>query len=102
MPESKAIGFSPSVIIALEDQCRTQARLSVESRTSFYEIRNQKYKTEEPISLYFTIRRYPKSDESFDIKKSFKEQCMIGEELMAEKIIPNFVKPLASAISQRR
>lgn len=102
MPGAKAIGFSPSAIIAISPDCRTQARIALESRTSIYEVRNQKYKSDEPISLYFTIRRYPKPNERFDAVKSFAEQCVMAEELMAEKIVPNFVQPLVSAIAQRR
>jgi len=102
MPGARGIGFSPTVIVALGEDCRTQARVSIESRTSVYEVRNSKYKSEEPISLYFTVRRYPETSAKFDAVKSFAQQCDIAEELMAEKIIPNFVGPLTNAIAQRR
>ena len=102
LPQAQPIGFSPTAVIALEKDCRTQARISVQSRTSVYEVRNQKYKSNEPISLYFTIRRYPRPNEKFNAAGSFKQQCEIAHELMAEKVIPNFVGPLTSAIAQRR
>ena len=102
LPGARPIGFSPTVIIALDETCRTQARIAVQSRTSIYEIKNAKYKPDEPISLYFTIRRYPKPNEKFNATDSFKQQCEIAQELMAEKIVPNFVGPLTSAIAQRR
>lgn len=102
IPGARPIGFSPTAIIALTEDCRTQARIAVESRTSVYEIRNGKYKSQDPISLYFTIRRYPTPNEEFDAVRSFKEQCEIAEELMVEKVVPNFVKPLTDAIAQRR
>jgi len=99
---SKPIGFSPSFTIALSEDCRLQARVAVESRTSVYDVRRNKYKESDPIILYFTIRRYPRQDEKFDAIASFGEQCAVAEGLMAEKIIPDFVKPLTSAIAQRR
>jgi len=102
LPETRAIGFSPAVTIALTKDCRTQARISIESRTTVYAVRNEKYKADEPISLYFTIRRYPKPDEPFELVESFDAQCALAEELMAEKIIPNFVNPLTSVITQKR
>lgn len=102
LPAARPVGFSPSVVIALDGDCRTQARIAVESRTSVYEVRNNKYKDDEPISLYFTVRRYPKPYEKFDAIKSFNQQCAIAQELMDEKIIPNFVGPLTNAIAQRR
>lgn len=102
IPSSRPIGFSPTAIVSLSEDCRTQARLTVEPRTSVYEVRNEKYKGDDPISLYFTIRQYPRPNEKFDALNSFKHQCRVAENLMAEKIIPNFAQPLASAISQRR
>jgi hypothetical protein len=102
LPGAKPIGFSPTAVIALSPDCRTQARIAVESRTSVYEVRNNKYKEDDPISLYFTIRRYPKPNSKFDAKQSFAEQCMIAEDLMVERIIPDFVTPLINAIAQRR
>ena len=99
---SKAIGFSPTAVIALSEDSRTQARIAVESRTSFQDFRSPKFKSDEPISLYFTVRRYPVRRDNFDAKKSFVQQCKIAEDLMAEKIIPNFAQPLTSAIAQRR
>jgi hypothetical protein len=102
LPNSKAIGFSPNVITALSEDCRLQARIGVESRTSAYEVRNAKFRSDEPISLYLTVRQYPRTEEKFDILASFANQCRIAEELMAAKIVPNFVRPLANAISHRR
>lgn len=102
LPDSKIIGFSPTMVTALDEDCRMQARISIESRTSAYEVRSGRYKTDEPVSLYFTIRRYPRPDEKFDALKSFERQCVLAEQLMVEKILTNFVRPLANAIAQRR
>jgi hypothetical protein len=102
LPGTRPIGFSPTVVIALSRDCRTQARIAVEARTSVYEVRSGKYKEDDPISLYFTIRRYPKPNHKFDAKESFVQQCVIAEALMAEKIIADFVTPLTNAIAQRR
>ena len=74
----------------------------MESRTSFSDFRSAKYKSDDPISLYFTVRRYPVRRDNFDAKKSFIQQCKIAEDLMAEKIIPNFAQPITNAIAQRR
>ncbi|KKK88765.1 hypothetical protein LCGC14_2739840, partial [marine sediment metagenome] len=102
LPQARPIGFSPAMVVALSDDCRTQGRISVESKTSVYEPGKQKHKSDEAISLSFTIRQYPSSTEKFDALKSFENQCLLAEELMAEKIIPNFVRPLMNVISQKR
>ncbi len=102
LPSARPIGFSPTVVAALSDDCRTQARISVESKTSVIESGKQKYKSDEAISLFFTIRQYPSSTEKFDALKSFEHQCQLAEKLMAEKIVPNFVQPLTETIAQKR
>ena len=102
LPHSKPIGFSPAISIALSDDCRTQGRISIESKTSTYEIRRGQYHPDEAISLCFTIRQYPKPDEKFNASGSFDKQCALAVELMDEKIVPGFVQPLVSSIAQRR
>ncbi|MHC4460344.1 MAG: hypothetical protein ACYS6W_17960 [Planctomycetota bacterium] len=102
LPSARPIGFSPAVVVALSDDCRTQARISVESKTSVIESGKQKYKSDEAISLFFTIRQYPSSTEKFDSLKSFEYQCQLAEQLMAEKIVPTFVQPLTETIAQKR
>ncbi len=102
MPSASPVSFSPAVVVALSEDCRTQARVSVESKTGIIENGKQKSKSDEAISLFFTIRQYPSSTEKFDAMTSFEHQCRLAEELMAEKIIPNFVQPLTSVIAQKR
>lgn len=102
IPGAKSVNCCPSVIIALSDDYRLQARLGVESRSSNFDVRGEKFKTDEPISLYFTVRRYPQPGPDFNTVAAYREQCRIAENLIFEKVIPNFVQPLNSAIAQRR
>ena len=102
LPKSRPIGCCPSFVVSLSEDCRLQARVAVESRTTAFDVRNEKYKSEEPISLYFTVRRYPQPTPGFDAAKAFLEQCRIAEQLMFDKIVPSFVQPINNAIAQRR
>ena len=102
LPGAKPIGFSPAVVIALSDDCYTQARISIESKTSVYEPHKNDQKSGDAISLSFTIRQYPPPMGGFDPLKSFERQCQLLEEMMAEKIVPNFVQPLTETIAQKR
>lgn len=101
-PCVRTIGFSPSVVVALTDDGNTQGRISVEPKTTVYGAGKQGSDPEEAISLSFTVRQYPSGTEKFDALKSFEYQCQLAEELMAEKIVPNFVQPLNETIAQRR
>jgi hypothetical protein len=102
LPAARPVSFSPAVVVALSDDQRTQARISVESKTSVYQSGKQRQSSSEAISLSFTIRQYPPSTEKFDALKSFENQRRLAQALMAEKIVPNFVHPLAETIAQKR
>ena len=102
LPQAHPINFSPAIVVALSEDFRTQARCSVESKTSIYEPDKQKQPSDEAITLSFTIRQYPQTGRKFDSLKSFEHQCRLAEELMAEKIVPNFVQPLTNVIAQKR
>jgi len=107
LPQARPIGFSPIVVVALSEDCRTQARISVESKTTpdligGYGPGKKRQSLDEAVSLFFTIRQYPSSAGKFDTLKSFENQCRLAEELMARKIVPNFVQPLTDVIAQKR
>jgi hypothetical protein len=128
LPSTKPIAFSPSMVVALSEDEFTQARISIESKTTTsligaYEDRFKKLSSDEAISLFFTVRQYPPrlliplprlapedagagEDKSggvrFDMLKSFEYQCRLAEQLMTEKIVPNFVMPLTETIAQKR
>jgi hypothetical protein len=102
LPAARPVAFSPTVVVAISDDCLTQGRISVESKTSVYGPRGKRDVVDEAISLSFTVRQYPSITERFDALKSFENQCRLAEELMAEKIIPNFVQPLTNVIAQKR
>mgnify|MGYP001160510984 CR=1 FL=1 len=102
LPDARPIDFSPAVVVALSEDHHTQARINVESKTGRYGPLEKKHSAEEAITLSFTIRQYPSGTGKFDALKSFENQCRLAEKLMAEKIIPNFVQPLANVIAQKR
>lgn len=101
MPNSKVTDFSPMMTVSLSEDGLTQARIKVESKTSAFETEKPKDKTEEAISLYFTVRQYPASDKQFDSIASFDRQFEILDDLMTRKIIGSFVKPLVDVIALR-
>jgi hypothetical protein len=102
LPAAKPVSFSPSVVVSVSDDRLTQCRINIESKTSIDEQRGKKQAADEAISLFFTIRKYPSGTEKFDALKSFEYQHRLAEELMAEKIVPNFVQPLINVIAQKR
>lgn len=102
LPGAKTIGCNPSMILSLSDDFRTQARIAVESRSTMHDLRGEKIKQDEPISLYFTIRRHPSPTDAANIIEAYRQQCKLAEQLIFDRVLPYFVQPLLSAIAQRR
>ncbi|MCE5340750.1 MAG: hypothetical protein LLF92_06435 [Planctomycetaceae bacterium] len=102
VPGPGPINLSPSIIIALNEDCSTRARLAIESRTEESEIRGGKFDSDKPISLFLTIRQYPQAGQEFEMDKMFDKICGIAVEYMDEKVVPNIVMPLTNAIAHRR
>ena len=56
-PERKLVAYEPIIQFAVDDDCRTQCRLSIETRTSAYHVRTGEF-PEEQLSVYLTLRHY--------------------------------------------
>lgn len=95
---TKILEFEPSLVIALDDDCYLQARLSMETRSSSYQVRTGQYE-DEPISVYFTVRRYSQPGMILRLKESFTRQCGFCEDLSNRIVVPQIIQPIASAIS---
>lgn len=102
LPDVRPIGFSPTIILAISEDEYTQARISIESRTSVFEPEKKERSESDAICLSLTIRQYPPAAGIFNPLESFDNQCRLAREFMDEKIIPNFVQPLAETIAQKR
>jgi len=98
--EGRVIHFEPSLTLALDESCRLQARLAIETRTNAYQIRTGEF-PEDQISVYFTIRQYWGNGPDRSFVDSYRKQRAIGEEILHERIIPRIVQPLAQAIAAK-
>ncbi len=98
LPGSRIINFEPSVTMSLDESLGLQCRLSVETRTNAYQIRTGDF-PEEQISIYFTVRQYWGGSSEMSFAESFRRQCLIGEEIVRDRVVPRVVRPIASRIS---
>ena len=95
---AKLIAFDPSVQIALEDDCRTQFRLSIEARTTAYHVRTGEF-PEEHLTVYLTMRRYGSlaSNETYEAKlRDLHERAI---KILDDQIIENVIEPLRARIA---
>lgn len=100
LPGAQVLNFEPSITFALDEPCRLQARLTVETRTTANHVRTGEF-PDEQISLYFTIRQYWGTGPEQSFLDSFRKQREIGEETLRKIVIPRVVRPLAQAIASR-
>ena len=94
------INFEPSITLALDESCRMQARLSIETRTNAYQIRTGEFE-EDQISVYFTVRQYWGNGPDRSFVDSFRNQAALGEEIVRSHVVPRIIHPLARAIASR-
>ena len=84
--------------VALDEDCRMQCRLRVETRTNAYQIRTGDY-PEEQLSVYLTARQYGSlaADRSFG--ETLDELSRICREIVESQVIENVLHPLARTIA---
>lgn len=95
------LGAEPSCIVGLDAECYTQARLTVETRSSSYQVRTGVY-DDEPISVYLTVRGYPAPTKNFEMQAAYNAQAEQARDLSDRIIIPKIVQPIATAIATGR
>ena len=88
-------------MISLDESCRLQCRLSVETRTNAYQVRTGQF-PEAPISVYFTVRQYWGRQAGKTFGESYRNQRKICQELVDNHIIPAVVRPLAQTIAAKQ
>ena len=101
IPGTKVINYEPSLMLALDDGCRLQCRLSIETRTNAYQIRTGQF-PEAPISVYFTVRQYWGRQNFKDFGESYRNQRRVVQELVESHIISAIVRPLAQTIAAKQ
>ena len=95
---SKLVAFDPSIQIALEDDCRTQCRISVEPRTTAYHVRTGEY-PEEQLSVYLTMRRYGSLDQDETYQAKLIELHQRAIEILDTYVVENIIEPLRAIIA---
>ncbi|MFV0446537.1 MAG: hypothetical protein ACK5Q5_23445 [Planctomycetaceae bacterium] len=96
----RPLNFEPSITMALDDSCRRQCRIMIETRTNAYQVRRNDF-NEEAISVYFTVRQYGSMPHESSLPETFRELSRDCERLLQDHVIDDVLKPLANAISTR-
>lgn len=100
IPGARMLHFQPTMMLALDDGCQLQARLSIETRTTAYHVRTGQF-PESPISVYFTVRQFWGKQSFKTFVESYENQRRVIDELVNSHVIPAVLTPLAQAISTK-
>ena len=95
---AQCVECEPSIVVALDEGCCEQVRLSLETRSSSFEVRTGQYH-DEPISVYLTVRNYPSPGKVLDPVACLARQGEIAEEITSRIVIPQVIQPIAAAIA---
>jgi hypothetical protein len=95
---SSVISYEPSFTLALDEECRVQCRMSIETRTNAYQVRTGEF-PEEQLSVYFTARQYGSLGPDTTYVDALTNLTRICREMVDNYVIDNVLQPLARAIA---
>ena len=98
MPGTTFISNEPAITFALDDQCRTQCRVNVETRTNAYQIRTGEFQ-EEQVSVYITARQYGSLPPDATYVEVIDRLARICREVVDGYVVDGILQPLARAIA---
>lgn len=97
-PGANIINCEPSLTLALDDDCRLQCRISLETRTNAYQVRTGEF-PEEQLSVYFTARQYGSLGPDTTYVAALDRLLGICYEMVDNYVVDGVLKPLARAIA---
>jgi len=80
-PGAKVLHFEPSMVVALDEKCRLQARLWVESRTNTFQVQSGQF-PEAPISVYFMVNQMWGKGAPNSFVESYQHQRKLAQEFV--------------------
>jgi hypothetical protein len=98
LPGATVISNEPSIQLSLDAECRTQCRLSVETRTTAYHVRTGEY-PEEQLSVYLTARRYGSLEPEENFESAMLRLTEVCNDLVDNYVIDNILRPLQQTIA---
>jgi hypothetical protein len=101
LPGGRVLHYQPTLMMALDEGCQLQARLSIETRTSAYQVRTGQF-AEAPISVYFTVRQFWGKQPYKSFVESYQNQRRVLDELVTQYVVPNVITPLQKVIGAKQ
>jgi len=100
IPGATIINYEPTMTLALDEDCRIQCRLSIESRTSAYQIRTGEF-PEDQLTVYLTARQYGSLGPDTTYVQTLDKLSKLCQELVETYLIDHVLQPLARTIGTK-
>jgi hypothetical protein len=84
----------------LDDDCKTQVRVSFESRTTAFHVRSGEF-PEEQLSVYLMLRRFESLAPGENYVDEFRRLTKLCREIADDYLVNSVLVPLQQAISLR-
>lgn len=98
VPGATVINYEPSVTLSLDEECRTQCRLSIETRTNAFQVRTGDY-PEEQLSVYVTARQYGSLGPDMTYIQALENLSRVCHDIVDNYVVDHVLDPLARAIA---
>ncbi len=98
IPGSKLINYEPSLTIAVDEECRTQVRVSTETRTNAFQVRTGEF-AEEQLSVYVTARQYGSLEGGETYVDTVERLAQLGQDVIENCVVEQVLRPLARTIA---
>jgi len=98
IPEATVTGYEPTLTIALDEEFRLQCRVSVETRTNFFQVHGGEY-PEEQLSVYVTARQYGSLAPGKSFVETFNRLAEVCEHVVDNYVVDYVLRPLARTIA---
>jgi hypothetical protein len=100
VPGSTVMNYEPSITLALDEECKSQVRLSIETRTNAFHVRTGDY-PEEQISVYLTARQYGSLPHDTTHVQAMEQLARTCQELVDTYVVDQILQPLARTIATK-
>ena len=98
VPGSKLINYEPSLTIAVDEECRTQVRVSTETRTNAFQVRTGEF-AEEQLSVYVTARQYGSLEGGETYVDTVERLAQLAQDVIESCVVEQIFRPLARTIA---
>ncbi len=98
LPGAQVLNYEPSVTLALDEDCRMQCRVSIESRTGWFHVKSGDF-PEEQLSVYVTARQVGSIEANKDFVSTLDNLYDACRELLDDYVVEYILRPVAQTIS---